>query len=153
MPRADDRPRPVCTGCGYIHYVGPVLAAGAILHDGAGRFCLVRRALDPGRGKWSFPGGFVDVDEAPPDAARREVQEETGYEAEMGSLIGAYQSRGPRNKRVVILVYEARASGDPNTTSEEVEEIKWFTQEDLPWTEFAFESSVQALREFLGRVP
>ena len=61
VPRADDKPRQCCRGCGYVHYVGPVLAAGVILRDGD-RYCLVRRAHEPGKGLWSFPGGFVDLD-------------------------------------------------------------------------------------------
>ena len=60
VPRRDDRPRQTCAKCGYVHYVGPALAAGIILFDGP-RICLVRRAHDPGYGKWTFPGGFVDV--------------------------------------------------------------------------------------------
>jgi len=151
VPRRDDRPRPCCLSCGYVHYVGPVVAAGTILHDGAGRLCLVRRAHEPGLGKWSFPGGFVDLDEEPAAAALREAREETGYDAELGSLVGAYGSLGPRRKRVVILVYAARVKGapDPETASEEVAELRWFHRDELPWNDFAFDSSVRALRDFL----
>jgi ADP-ribose pyrophosphatase YjhB (NUDIX family) len=151
VPRRDDRERPVCTRCGYVHYVGPVLAAGAILHDGE-RLCLVRRAHEPGCGKWTFPGGFVDLDEEPDAAAVRETREETGYHAEIERLQGAYRSEGPRGKRVVIAVYVARLTGEAGGSSEEVKEVRWFAPDALPPDdEFAFPSTVRALREYLAR--
>ena len=155
MPRRDDKKRQCCSGCGFVHYVGPVLAAGVILHGGA-KLCLVKRAHDPGLGKWTFPGGFVDVDEEPSAAALREVMEETGYSGEIERLLGAYKSRGPRDRRVVILVYVGRLTGSstaPAEGFEEVEEVRWFTHDELPWEEFAFESSVKALRLYLSSDP
>ena len=152
VPRRDDRERPVCAGCGYVHYVGPALAAGAILHDGD-RFCLVRRAYEPGSGKWTFPGGFVDVDEDPEAAAVRETAEETGYTAQVESLVGLYRSTGPKGKPVVIAVYAARPTGEASGTSEEVSEVRWFSRDELPWGEFAFESTALALRRFLTGSP
>jgi len=150
VPRRDDRERQVCVRCGYVNYVGPALAAGVILHDDAGRLCLVRRAHDPGLGKWTFPGGFVDLDEEPEAAALREVREETGYHAEVDRLLGAWRSLGPRHKRVVILVYVGRLAGEAGGSSEEVAEVRWFAPAELPWDEFAFASSVEALRRYLG---
>jgi len=151
VPRRDDKERPVCDGCGYIHYVGPVLAAGAILHDG-GRICLVRRDLEPGRGKWTFPGGFVDLEESCADAALRETMEETGNRGGIERLLGVYNSLGPRRKRVAIVVYVARLQGEPADTTEhteEVQEVRWFEPAALPWDAFAFESTAQALRDYL----
>jgi len=155
VPRRDDKRRQCCAGCGFVHYVGPVLAAGVILHDG-GKLCLVKRAHEPGLGKWTFPGGFVDIDEDPAAAALREVAEETGYQGEIEQLLGAYKSRGPRDRRVVILVYVGRLTGSPTEGSkqlEEVEELRWFTHDEVPWEEFAFESSVKALRRYLSSDP
>lgn len=150
VPRRDDKERPVCVACGYVHYVGPVLAAGAILHDGKGRVCLVRRAHDPGLGRWSFAGGFVDLGETPEEAALRETQEETGCHAVIEKLVGAYRSRGPKGKEVVIVVYSACLEDRGATSCEEVDEVKWFAADAIPWDDFAFESSVAALRKFLG---
>ena len=151
VPRPNDRLRPVCAECGYVHYVGPVVAAGAILHDDEGRLCLVRRAHNPGAGCWSFPGGFVDLDEDPSAAALREVEEETGCRAELAEFVGVYRSEGPRGKQVVILVWSARALDIGGATDEEVMEVAWFEPDDVPWDEFAFESSRLALRAFLSR--
>lgn len=149
VPRRDDRKRQCCTACGYVHYVGPSLAAGLIVHR-EGRICLVRRAHDPGSGKWTFPGGFVDTDEDPAAAALRETREETACAAQVERLLGVYRSPGPRGKRVVIVVYVGHYVADAAGGSEEVREVRWFRPEEIPWDEFAFESTVQALREYLG---
>ena len=150
VPRKDDKPRRCCVPCGYVHYVGPALAAGIILHED-GRYCLVRRAHEPGRGKWSFPGGFVDLDEDVAAAALREAKEETGCDAEIETLLGVYNSVGPGGKRVAIVVYVGRATSRCEARSEEVAAIEWFLPDDIPWDEFAFEATAAALRKFVNR--
>jgi ADP-ribose pyrophosphatase YjhB (NUDIX family) len=149
VPRRDDKPRQTCAACGYVHYVGPALAAGVILRDGD-RVCLVRRAHDPGYGKWTFPGGFVDAGEHPADAALRELREESGCAGEIERLFGAYPSVGPHAKPVVILVYAARLRGHGAQECDEVQEVRWFAPAELPWAELAFPSTAEALRQFLG---
>jgi ADP-ribose pyrophosphatase YjhB (NUDIX family) len=151
VPPRDDKERSVCEECGYVHYVGPVVAAGTVLHDGE-RLCLVRRALEPGKGQWTFPGGFVDLEESPEGAALRETAEETGFEAEIERLLGVYNSLGPRGKRVVIIVYVARLAGASEPGShliEEVAEVRWFERDELPWDELAFPSTGEALKAYL----
>jgi len=152
IPRRDDRPRQTCVACGYVHYVGPALAAGMILSDG-NRICLVRRAHDPGFGKWTFPGGFVDVGEVPAAAALRELSEETGCKGEIERFVGVYGSCGPQGRPVVIVVYAGRMKEGGSGGSDEVQEVRWFGPSDLPWEEFAFPSTVTALRDFLAKGP
>jgi len=154
-PRRDDKERLCCPQCKYVHYVGPRLAAAAIVQDGE-RICLVRRAWDPGRGLWTFPGGFVDLGEGPFDAAQREVTEETGCRAELEGVVGVYRSTGPRGVEVVLVAYHGRLAGSDagipaDANCEEVEEVRWFDRNELPFHEMAFESSAHALRDFLAR--
>ena len=162
VPRRDDKPRQCCRACGYVHYVGPVLAAGIILRcisrsvsRSDDRYCLVRRAHEPAKGKWSFPGGFVDLGEEPAAAAEREALEETGVEVRAGDLVGLYRSQGPGGKDVVIAVYmgdvdadatHASATHDWTPPSEEVAAIEWFAVEEIPWDQIAFASTATALR-------
>lgn len=147
VPPHDDRERTTCLDCGYVLYIGPALAAGALLYDGD-RLCMVRRAHQPGEGKWTFPGGFVDVDEAPEQAALRETLEETGCEGEIDRLLGAYTSSGPRGKRVVILVYVARAVVMGESDCWEVAEVRWFGPDELSGLDFAFDSTRRALDDY-----
>ena len=154
VPRKDDKSRQCCRPCGYVHYVGPVLAAGIIVRC-EGRYCLVRRAHQPAKGKWSFPGGFVDLDEDPAAAAEREVREETGVEVRAEQLIGLYRSTGPGGKQVVIAVYLGEVSPaalqDCQPPSEEVAAVGWFAVDAIPWPDLAFESTTTALRSIIQR--
>jgi len=148
VPRKDDKERQCCVACGYVHYRGPTLAAGIILRDGD-RYLLVRRAHDPGRGKWSFPGGFVDLEETAEEAALREAKEETGCTAEIEELLGIYNSSGPGGKKVAIAVFVGRVTGRCEANSEEVEAIRWFASADIPWNDFAFEATAEVLRYYV----
>ncbi|HET9104048.1 MAG TPA: NUDIX domain-containing protein [Solirubrobacteraceae bacterium] len=138
--------RVICGHCGYTAYSNPKPVACAIPRDSAGRVILLRRGFDPGRGLWTFPGGFVDLGESVEQAAQREVDEELGMAIELGSLVGVY-SRA--DDRVVLIVFRARALGEPGT-SPEATEVRAFAPAEIPWDELAFWSTEQALRDALG---
>jgi ADP-ribose pyrophosphatase YjhB (NUDIX family) len=146
-PAEIDFPRRiVCSHCGYAAYFNPKPVAAAIPIDGEGRVILLRRGFDPGGGLWTFPGGFVDLGESVPDAARREADEELGLAIELGPLVGVY-SRS--DERVVLIVYRAVAIGEPRTTPEAIE-VRAFARTEIPWDELAFWSTERALRDALG---
>lgn len=67
-----------CEACGFAFYFSPAVAVGAILADATGKVMLIRRARDPGKGKFGLPGGFVDAGETGEQAVAREMQEEVG---------------------------------------------------------------------------
>src|SRR5687768_10313657 len=81
--KAGEPERLVCTGCGFVFYLDPKLAVGTIIRDERARVVLVKRAIEPGYGKWVFPGGYVDRGEEVPAAAVREAREETGLEVRL----------------------------------------------------------------------
>ena len=72
--------RPVCRKCGYVVYLDPKVAVGTIVRNESDSIALVRRAIEPGYGKWVFPGGYVDRGEEPTVAAIREAREEASLE-------------------------------------------------------------------------
>jgi ADP-ribose pyrophosphatase YjhB (NUDIX family) len=135
--------RIVCPHCGYSAYFNPKPVAAAIPVDDRGRVILLRRGFDPGRGLWTFPGGFVDLGESVEDAARRETDEELRLAVELGPLVGVYSRP---NERVVLIVFRALAMGEPQTTAEAVE-VRSFAREEIPWRELAFWSTELALRD------
>ena len=134
-----------CPHCGYGAYYNPKPVAAAIPATADGRIILLRRGFEPGKGLWTFPGGFVDLGESVQDAARRETREEIGIEVELGALVGVY-SRA--QDRVVLVVFTARALGEPGT-SEEATEVRAFAGDEIPWDELAFWSTAAALRDAL----
>jgi ADP-ribose pyrophosphatase YjhB (NUDIX family) len=138
--------RIACPHCGYSAYYNPKPVAAAIPVDENGRVILLRRGFDPGRGRWTFPGGFVDLGESVQSAAHRETKEELRMAIELGPLVGVY-SRA--EDRVVLIVYRALAIGQPRTTPEAVE-VHSFAPSEIPWKDLAFWSTELALRDAFG---
>jgi ADP-ribose pyrophosphatase YjhB (NUDIX family) len=141
-----DPDRLVCVGCGFIFYQDPKVAVGTIISDERDHILLVRRAIQPGYGKWVFPGGFVDRGEAVLDAAHREAREESGFEIRIERLLNVYSYTG---SSPVIIVYVAAITGGNLACDEESLEARFFIADAIPWEELAFKSTYQALKEFL----
>jgi ADP-ribose pyrophosphatase YjhB (NUDIX family) len=137
--------RMTCSHCGYAAYYNPKPVACSIPVDEHGRVILLRRGFDPGRGRWTFPGGFVDLGESVETAAR-ETDEEIGMAIELGPLVGVY-SRA--DERIVLVVFRATARG-PWRLTPEATEVRAFAPEAIPWAELAFWSTEAALRDMLG---
>jgi 8-oxo-dGTP diphosphatase len=146
--RDGDPPRLVCTACGFIFYMDPKLAVGTIIADDRGRIVLVKRAIEPGYGKWVFPGGYVDRGEAVQVAAVREAREETGLEVRLERLVNIYSYAG---RTPVIVVYAAVMTGGCLGCDDEGLEARFFEPDQIPWDELAFRSTGEALREYLTR--
>ncbi len=143
-----DFPRSLrCTRCDYVAFYNPKPVGCAVVRDERGRVWLGRRGHEPGKGRWSMPGGFVDLGETVEMAVVREVREEMCVEAEIGALVGVY-SRA--NDRVVVIVFEATLEGTPRAT-DEAPEVRAFEQHEVPWDELAFPSDRAALEAVLGR--
>jgi ADP-ribose pyrophosphatase YjhB (NUDIX family) len=134
-----------CESCGYQALWSPEPVAAAIPRDDEGRIWLLRRTLHEGAGRWTFPGGFVELGESVEQAAHRETREEMEIDIELGGLVGVY-SRA--QERTVLVVFHARALGTPRETAE-ASEVRAFAPGDLPWNEMAFWSTTQALRDAL----
>jgi ADP-ribose pyrophosphatase YjhB (NUDIX family) len=135
-----------CPHCGYGAYYNPKPVAAAIPVTTDDKLILLRRAFDPGKDLWTFPGGFVDLGESVESAACREVEEELAISVELGPLVGVYSSA---EDRVVLIVYAATTADEPRTT-EEASEVRAFDRAGLPWDELAFWSTERALKDFLS---
>jgi ADP-ribose pyrophosphatase YjhB (NUDIX family) len=146
--RNGDPPRLVCTACGFVFYLDPKLAVGTIIADDRGRVVLVKRAIEPGYGKWVFPGGYVDRGEEVQVAAVREAREEVGLDVRLERLVNIYSYAG---RTPVIVVYAAAIVGGCLGCDEEGLEARFFEPDQIPWEELAFRSTHQALREYLTR--
>ncbi len=140
--------RLVCIQCGFIFYLDPKVAVGTIIRDERNHIVLVKRAIEPGYGKWVFPGGYVDRGEEVKIAAVREAREEVGLHVELGELINVYSYPG---RAPVIIVYAATIVGGCLGCDDEGLEARFFAPEEIPWDELAFRSTHEALREFLTR--
>jgi 8-oxo-dGTP diphosphatase len=144
----EDRHRLACGSCGFVFYVNPRLVVTTIPVNDAGEVVLLRRGIEPGRGWWAQPGGFLEVDETVTEAAIRETLEETGLLVEPGEIIGLYSRL---EAAVVVLAFEARVVGGAARLNREALEIQAFAPEAIPWSGIAFNTSHWALHDWVRR--
>jgi 8-oxo-dGTP diphosphatase len=139
--------RLVCAACGFVFYLDPKIAVGTIIRTARDGLVLVRRAIDPGYGKWVFPGGYVDRGEPLTAAALREAREECGLEVRLDGLVNIYSYPG---RAPVIVVYAATALSGTLCVDDEGLETAEFSPETIPWNELAFRSTSEGLRDYLA---
>jgi 8-oxo-dGTP diphosphatase len=147
--RSSEPQRLVCTDptCGFVFYIDPKLAVGTIVRSQQGLIVLVRRAIEPGYGKWVFPGGYVDRGETLPAAAIREAREECGLEVRLEGLVNTYSYAG---RTPVVIVYAATAIGGVLAVDEEGLEVAEFEPSAIPWDSLAFKSTEEGLQDYLA---
>ena len=129
-------------------YVNPRLVVTTIPVTEAGEVVLLRRGIEPGRGWWAQPGGFLEVDETVTEAAVRETLEETGLIVEPGEIVGLYSRL---EAAVVVIAFEARVVGGEVRLNREALEIQAFAPDAIPWSGIAFNTSHWALHDWVRR--
>ncbi len=139
--------RLVCVQCGFIFYQDPKVAVATIIRDERDHIVMVKRAIEPGYGKWVIPGGFVDRGEEVLAAAMREAREEAGVEIRIDRLLNVYSYPGVAP---VIIVYVATMIGGTLVCDDECLEVRVFAPHEIPWNDLAFRSTQEALKAFLS---
>lgn len=144
----DHRPRLVCPR-GHVTWRNPRVVVGAIPVDG-GRIYLARRAIEPARDRWTYPGGFLEIGESAQEGARRETEEETELLVEIGRLVGVYSRP---HAGIVAIVFEAWVVGGRPEPAAETSEVRAFGADEVPWDELAFSTVESALRDWVASLP
>jgi ADP-ribose pyrophosphatase YjhB (NUDIX family) len=144
IPAGDNRHRLVCPDCGFINYENPKIVVGSVV-TWQGRFLLCRRAINPRKGHWTIPAGFLELNESVTDGARREASEEACADIEIDALLAVYNV--PRISQVQ-LIYRATLRRPEFAAGEESLEVALFGWDELPWDDLAFPSVRWALRHF-----
>jgi ADP-ribose pyrophosphatase YjhB (NUDIX family) len=143
VPPGEDRERRVCQTCGFIDYVNPRIVAGVVAHTDE-KILLCRRAIEPRRGLWTLPAGFLELGESVEEGARREAMEEACAELELETMLGVYSI--PRIGQVQIF-FRARLLNQPSPGPESTD-VMLAAWDDVPWKELAFPSVHWALRHY-----
>jgi ADP-ribose pyrophosphatase YjhB (NUDIX family) len=154
VPPGDLVARHVCDSCGTIHYQNPLLVVGCV-PEHEGRILLCRRAIEPRRGFWTVPAGFMENGETLQQAAARESHEEALADVEIGSLLTVVHVLHAHQVHVFFRATLRTPDFGPGQESLEVE---LFRPEDIPWSDIAFPSTDFTLRRYLedrvaGREP
>ena len=144
----DHRPRLICPE-GHVTWRNPRVVVGTLPVQ-AGQVYLARRAIEPGRGRWTYPGGFLEVGESAQEGARRETEEETELRIEVGRLIGVYSRP---HVGIVTVVFAADVVGGRPEPAAETTEVRGFGPDEIPWDELAFTTVESALRDWVASLP
>jgi ADP-ribose pyrophosphatase YjhB (NUDIX family) len=143
----EERDRLVCENCGHIHYRNPTPVAGTIpLHEGGA--WLLRRAIEPRLGYWTFPAGFMELGESAEQAAMRETREELNLDVQITELLNVYSYAGHQN---VHIIYLADALSSPSLGTEALE-YALFAPDTVPWDDLAFNTTAAALRDWISKL-
>jgi ADP-ribose pyrophosphatase YjhB (NUDIX family) len=145
IPEGDHLPRYVCESCGTIHYRNPRLVVGCVPeHDG--KILLCKRAIEPRRGYWTVPAGFMENGETLQQAAARETREEALAEVEIGSLLSVVQVLHAEQ----VHVFFRAALAEPRFgAGAESLEVELFAPAAIPWRDIAFPSTDFTLHRYL----
>jgi len=144
VPDGDNRERHVCNDCGWVHYVNPRVVVGAVC-TWEDRFLLCVRDIEPRRGFWTVPAGFLEEDESAEAGAVRETLEEANARITIDALLGVYSI--PRISQIQLM-YRATLDDADVSPGEESAEVRLFTWDELPWDDLAFPTVTWALRHF-----
>ena len=146
--KSQEPERLVCKNCNFVYYLDPKIAAATVtLFDD--RIVLVQRSISPGYGKWVIPGGFVDRGETLEEAAIRETLEETDLTVRIISLLNVYSYPG---STVIVAAYLAEAVSGVPTACDESLDIALYPYQDIPWSDLAFPSTRDALKDYGKRL-
>lgn len=143
IPEGDDKERRVCQTCDFIDYQNPKIVAGSVVTKGE-QILLCKRAIEPRKGFWTLPAGFMELGETVEQAAMREAQEEALATIEIERLLAIYSV--PRIGQVQTM-FRARLIGDFGVGPES-EDTALYDWADIPWSELAFPTVVWALTHY-----
>ncbi len=146
IPEGDNRERHVCGNCGVIHYQNPKIVAGCIPRW-QDKVLLCRRAIEPRKGLWTLPAGFMENGETTEQAARRETHEEACAHVEALSL---YTLFNLPNINQVYMFFRAELVAPEYASGSESLEVGLFTEREIPWKELAFPVVHESLRLYFS---
>ncbi|PIE60917.1 MAG: NUDIX hydrolase [Desulfobacterales bacterium] len=144
IPRDDDHLRDVCSKCSHVHYENPKVVVGTIpiFED---KILLCRRNIEPRKGKWTLPAGYLENGESVQDGAVRETLEETLARVE---IIAPYRMFNIVFVEQIYMMFRAKLLSDDYGPTPESTDVRLFCEEDIPWDEIAFDVIRRTLEDF-----
>ncbi len=150
VPPGDTHMRDVCDTCGYVAYTNPKIVTGAVVAHG-GSILLCRRAIEPRRGYWTLPAGYLELNETVDEGAKREAREEACADIALDGVLAIYSIS--RIGQVQVL-FRATFDGPPTfAAGEESLDVQLFAWDEIPWNDLAFPTVHWALRAWRAAGP
>jgi ADP-ribose pyrophosphatase YjhB (NUDIX family) len=144
IPRGETTKRYICSNCGKIHYINPRIVVGClpVYED---KVLICRRAIEPCIGTWNLPAGYLEINETVEEGAIRETWEEANAEVKIIRLHCIYSIP---HVNQVYLFFLAELNHLNFWPGDETSEIKLFGQDDMPWHDIGFDSSIYAIKKY-----
>ncbi|QTA90268.1 NUDIX hydrolase [Desulfonema magnum] len=140
----EGRVRLFCNHCNMPIYENPTPATCLVVPDNKDRVLLVKRSVDPKKGYWCLPGGFMELGETPEESALRELKEETGLSGEISSLLGVVSAPSALYDTILMLGYSVSPSFGTLIAGDDASDVAYFHSHELP--EIAFDSHAKFIR-------
>jgi len=144
----DGKDRLRCSSCEWIHYQNPVPVVACLVLNKDNKLLFIKRGVDPAKGKWALPGGYVEIDETFEEAGKRELYEETGIEGTSGKLVGVYLQESSAYGYVMIAGVEFTTENYDIKIGDDATDAKFMDTGSLP--EVPFTSHKKLINNFLG---
>lgn len=121
-----------CPECDCIHYENPLPAVAVLVLNQQNQLLLVKRSVEPAKGAWCLPGGFIEIDESIEEAALRELEEETGLKGEIGGLVDFFSQRSQYYGAILIFGYRVKILGGELKAGDDAQEVSFYDLNALP---------------------
>ena len=121
-----------CVKCDMVHYENPLPAVAVLVLNSKDQLLLVKRSVEPAKGTWCLPGGFIEVDESIAEAAVRELEEETGIKGEIEGLVDFFSQRSQDYRAILIFGYRVKILGGELKAGDDAQEAGFYDLDKLP---------------------
>lgn len=149
IPLGDDRERFVCSSCELIHYINPRVIVGCVPQF-EGKVLLCKRAIEPRKGYWTLPAGFMENGETTPQGAARETWEEAKARV---SNLELYRVFDVPYISQVYMFYRCDVDNGEFGVGVESLETGFYTEDEVPWDDIAFPVVHETLKAFFADSP
>lgn len=147
VPEGDSRERNICDGCGAIHYQNPRIVVGTIpIYEG--KILMCQRGIEPRKGLWNLPVGFMENGETMPEGAQRETWEETGAKVEIVRMHTTYHVL---HINQVLVFYLAKMDSPTFEAGVESQDVRLFALDEIPWEQIAFPAHTFILEHYIAQ--
>lgn len=144
IPELDDRLRSVCEACGFVDYENPKMVVGTIPESG-NQILLCKRNIEPQKGFWTLPAGFMENDESVQEGAARETFEESNCQVE---IISPYRLYNIVHVNQIYFMFRAKLITHDFKPTKESTQVRLFKEAEIPWDDIAFLVIGNVLKEY-----
>lgn len=144
----EGRDRPYCETCDEPVYENPVPATAIVVINTEGEVLLVKRSVEPKKGMWCLPGGFMELGETPEQCALRELEEETGLAGKIETFLGVMSNNSPRYNTVLITGYLVKNYSGSMIAGDDASSVGFFDSDGMP--EIAFDTHKSFIRIYFS---